>query len=261
MALGGDPDALDISDEFGLDTRGTSLTQYDLADMYQIIFGNGAHDRKQFAGYGAPELSNFSASTSSDSGGKIDINFSLSVNNLTASVRIEYQENDGGQIPTGDWESLGTISYNDGGSKSETVQMPNASESYHIRLGYYNKFNNASYTDYLFSGISSANSSSGSGGSPTVGVTALQYISGSNTYYHSWDYINSGETSFMVEGLYDTSSDWEPAGVNNITSSGNDYNGDLFTQDILPPSGATSLQFRMRKNTSEAWAYGSNIAL
>lgn len=268
MSIPNDPTAQRIAQEFDNGTRTTSVTQYNLAYLHSVIFGGSSHDRRDFTGYGQNIISSLNAYGGSEDGGKISMSFTLNSNVIVNSaipciVRVQFSERDGLEtIPSNPWETLSqqyTLPTS-GGKGINNITMPKANQGYFIRLQFWNKFNSVGKATTPFT---TATSSQPVDTGPTVGVTNLQYQGGGfgNTYPHSWQYITSGQTSFMVECRFDTGSGWESAGAQSISSSGTSYSGSLQTGVFFPPAGATQLEFRMRRNTSEAWAFGSAIQI
>ena len=262
MALGSDPTGLQISGEFGGNTRNTGLTDYDMQWMYNHIIGSGTHSRTAFSGYGKPDqISNFSASTRSTSGGGwVDLSFTVGNNNLPTRVRIEYHETDGNPPFTGQSTSVGpTENYQNSGSKSLTFQVSQAGTEYAFRARHFNEFNEV-YADHLTSNSSTATTSSGDNGGddPTnvTNIVLVQEFTGI-AYDHTWEYTETGHTSFQVQHQWDNDG-WRSGNLANLSSSGNNYEG-RFTPDNL--SDGNQIQFRIRGDSSEEWAYTNTYSV
>jgi len=257
MAIGSDPSALEISGEFeSSGSRGTGYSDYDLAEMHNKIIGSGDHNRQDFVGYGQPDFINdFNASTrqDTDSGGWVTFTFTVGNNNLPTRVRIEYHEDDGNMPFTGQSTIIEPPeTYQSSGSKTLDLQLPSAGTLYQFRARHYNEFNEV-LGDHRLSSASSATTSEPEPDEDPVNVTNIQLINSSPGvfYEHTWEYTETGQTSFQLEHQWDFDG-WESGNLSNLSSSGNNYQG-TFTPNQI--DAGNEIQFRIRGDSSEGWNY------
>ena len=241
MALGSDPSGLQISGEFGDSTRNTGLTNYDLQWMYNHIIGSGDHSRTAFSGYGQNSASVIDVSTSSTLGGYLDVNINISTNvvinsSIPCKMQLQYQEGDG-SIPEGDWITHPTTyTYNSGGNKSIEFEAPEEDTSYHIRMRYWNLFNEHS-SDHNYTNFETGQSSS-----PEKFVTPsilFAEFGTNNNVEVDWNY-DSSPSSFSAQYRSDSVSWTQMSLIQAIRwgSTDNPKRGIWDNPEIIPSANA-----------------------
>jgi len=150
MALSGNFTMRDVQAMFGSSSEPLST----LSSYLNKLTGNNSSGRRlrDLTGYGLPELSSLSASTASDTGGKIDVSFTVNeVNNPEgftgnwSNVQVQVSEGSGDREPS-DWSNVGgTQAYSSAGNKNITnIDVSEDNSTYAVRVKYWNRFNDAS---------------------------------------------------------------------------------------------------------------------
>lgn len=262
MALSGNFSLQSVSIEFGDNTRPSPRS---LTNFYSKIFGSAGSGSRlsDFNGYGKPSLSNFEADTRSTSGGGwVDLEFHVTNHNLPTNVRIEYHETDGNPPFTGQPTSISSSTewYSSSGTKTLAFQVNQADTEYAFRARGFNEFNDGSTSDYVASNSDTATTSSGdsSGGDDPTNVTNIQLVNnfGSGLVELSFNYTETGHTSFQVQHSWDGGS-WISGNISNLSSSGNSYQAN-FSPDNL--NAGNEIQYRIRGNSSESWAVSNTYS-
>lgn len=176
-----------------LDEFGATNQPDDGLDAWSRIFDVAPSTNQSWAdnfeGLGKPSISGFTATTSNTLDGYIDIDFTLTTNGLTARVYVQYQENNGSVPDPGSWLQSGLYSYGTDGAKVIDFQVPKANQSYHVRLVFYNLFNDQASSDYLSVTYDTATSSdTGTLATPQ----SLSITVGANSIDLDWTDTNDG---------------------------------------------------------------------
>lgn len=149
MALGSDPTAQQIANEFGADTRNnvngsTNALLYNLAAMYTAVFGGGNHDRKAFGGKEkATKIGNLTTSVSSST---VTLQGEITAGAVETEVIGQYQsaiDSNDNELAIPDdnesaWTTFVSTTTTTNGVKSLSGTVPNG--RYFFRLKVYNGF-------------------------------------------------------------------------------------------------------------------------
>lgn len=195
------PKLTDVIDEFGATNQPDALR----ACASRVLGTAITSLRDDWDGLGKPSISGFTATTSSTDGGYLDLDFTVTRNGLDCVVIVQYQENNGSAPDPGSWLDDGTTeTYSTDGAKVIDYQVPETNQSYHVRLQYYNEFNDQASSDYLTTAHDTATSSDvATLTTPDLSAATLEYATTEG--YMSFTY-NDDEDDFDVEVRVDGSS-------------------------------------------------------
>lgn len=215
MALPTKPSRSAIFGEFGAFTK-SGFTNGSLKDMYSYIFGSTNYSRNAFGGYGKPELSNVSYSTTSS---QLTANFTIDINGKNSTVRLEYHVDDNEPPFTGQSVTTVSASYSGSGSKSISGSVTSG-QTYYVRLRRYNRFNDHSI-DWQISNLQQVTIGASSFSTPSINNCSIPQFS-FNEKYVEWNY-GSSPSSFSAQ-IRTNSGSWFDAQLvssNNWGSSSN----------------------------------------
>lgn len=264
MALDEDPDCVSIAMQYGTNTLPfDSVLDYELSVMYSDIIGGGDHNRKEFEGYGAPEIQNLTGG-SGDLGGYLDVSFTVIPNKLDTTIYVQIAEADGNEIPNDpddlNW-SISSYSNTYTTTTNDTASLDVKTDTdYWVRIRYYNRF---TLVDDVFhpTELGAGPYRSSGEAQDTLLLTNLTFVytDGNTSWRYHWEYPDSGG-NFQVRVTKDGGVNWDSVSP-NVTYEGNEVWWGNFTPNEIIDDG-TLIQFKIRRsNTTEPWQYTGDFAV
>lgn len=265
MALDEDPSGLEIVLQYGTNTMPfNSAQEYDLAYMYNDIIGSGDHDRKEFEGYGAPEIDNLTGG-SGQLGGYLDVSFTVIPNKLDTIIYVQIAEADGNEIPDDPDDLNWSISsYSNTYSTTTNVTTSidvKTNTDYWVRVRYSNQFTRVDDIWHPSELGAGPYRSSDEAPDPLLlsNLTPV-YTDGTTSWRYYWEYPDSSG-NFQVRVTKDAGSTWESVNAENLTYEGSDIWWANFTPTEIIDNG-TLIQFKIRRaNTTEPWRYTDDLVV